>query len=43
MAELLESMTILMSSVGIKTAWRVIQGSPDFFSITKKKHNALFT
>ena len=34
-------MTILMNSVGIKTGWRVIQGSPDFFSITKKMHNAL--
>jgi trehalose synthase len=40
-AELLVSMTILMNSVGIKTGWRVIQGSPDFFSITKKMHNAL--
>ena len=40
-AELLGSMTILMNSVGIKTGWRVIQGSPDFFSITKKMHNAL--
>jgi trehalose synthase len=27
--------------VGITTGWRVIQGSPDFFSITKKMHNAL--
>jgi trehalose synthase len=42
-AELLGSMTILMSSVGIKTACRVIQGSPDFFSITKKIRNAGFT
>jgi trehalose synthase len=40
-AELLGSMTILMNSAGIKTGWRVIQGSPDFFSITKKMHNAL--
>lgn len=40
-AELLGSMTILMNSVGIKTGWRVVQGSPDFFSITKKMHNAL--
>jgi trehalose synthase len=30
-----------MNSLGIKTGWRVIQGSPDFFSITKKMHNAL--
>lgn len=40
-AELLGSMTILMNSIGIKTGWRVIQGFPDFFSITKKMHNAL--
>lgn len=40
-AELLSSLTLLMNSVGIKTGWRVIQGPPDFFSITKKMHNAL--
>lgn len=40
-AELLSSLTLLMHSVGIKTGWRVIQGSPDFFSITKKMHNGL--
>ena len=40
-AEILSSLTLLFNSVGIKTGWRVIQGSPDFFSITKKIHNAL--
>ncbi|WP_298437456.1 glycosyltransferase [Geobacter sp.] len=40
-AELLSSLTLLFNSVGIKTGWRVIQGSEDFFSITKKFHNAL--
>ena len=40
-AELLSSLTLLMNSVGIKTGWRIIQGSPDFFSITKKMHNGL--
>jgi trehalose synthase len=40
-AETLSAVTLLMNSVGIKTGWRVIQGSPDFFSITKKMHNAL--
>ena len=40
-ATLLSSLTILLNSVGIKTGWRVIQGAPDFFSITKKMHNAL--
>ena len=40
-AELLSSLTLLMNGAGIKTGWRVIQGRPDFFSITKKMHNAL--
>jgi trehalose synthase len=40
-AEVLSSFVLLMNSVGIKTGWRVIQGSPDFFAITKKIHNAL--
>lgn len=40
-ATLLDSLTLLMASVGIKTGWRVIQGAPDFFTITKKMHNAL--
>lgn len=40
-AELLSSLTLLMNSVGMKAEWRGIQGAPDFFSITKKMHNAL--
>ncbi|OHB50758.1 MAG: glycosyl transferase family 1 [Planctomycetes bacterium GWF2_41_51] len=40
-AELLSSMTLLMNGIGIKAGWRVMQGSPDYFSITKKMHNAL--
>jgi len=40
-AEMLSSITLLMNSIGIKTGWRAIQGSPDYFSITKKMHNAL--
>jgi len=40
-AELLSSLSLLMNDLGIKTGWRIIQGSPDFFSITKKVHNAL--
>ncbi len=40
-AEILSSLILLMNSTGIKTGWRVIQGSPDFFTITKKIHNAL--
>jgi len=40
-AELLGSLSLLLNGVGVKTGWRVIQGSPDFFSVTKKMHNAL--
>ncbi len=40
-AELLSSLSLLMNSLGIKTGWRIIQGAADFFSITKKMHNAL--
>ncbi len=40
-AELLSSMVLLLNGLGIKTGWRIIQGTPDFFSITKKMHNAL--
>jgi len=40
-AELLTPLTLLMNSLGIKTDWRIITGPPDFFSITKKMHNAL--
>ncbi len=40
-AEILSSLTLLMNSSGIRTGWRVIEGRPDFFSVTKKMHNAL--
>ena len=40
-AEMLSSGTLLARSAGIRADWRLIQGSPDFFSVTKKFHNAL--
>ncbi len=40
-AEILMSMTRLMSSLGVKTSWEVIQGSPEFFECTKHFHNAI--
>jgi trehalose synthase len=40
-SQLLSSLTLLMNSLGIKTGWRVVHGPPDFFSVTKKMHNAL--
>jgi len=40
-SQLLSSETLLMNNLGIKTGWRAIHGPPDFFSVTKKIHNAL--
>jgi len=40
-AELLYTMVPLLNSVGVETDWRVIEGDPDFFTITKLFHNAL--
>jgi trehalose synthase len=40
-SEILSSLTLLMNTSGIRTGWRVIQGRPEFFSVTKKMHNAL--
>lgn len=40
-AEILSSLVPLMNELGIRTGWRIIKGNPDFFSITKKFHNAL--
>ena len=40
-AEIISSLTLLMNNLGLRTEWLVIQGTPDFFSITKKMLNAL--
>jgi trehalose synthase len=40
-AEILSSLLPLMNDVGIDAGWRLIHGNPDFFSVTKKFHNAL--
>ncbi|MFZ2148444.1 MAG: glycosyltransferase [Sedimentisphaerales bacterium] len=40
-AEILHSLVLLMNDVGIDCGWRILHGSPDFFNITKKFHNAL--
>lgn len=40
-AELLSSVTLLMNASGLNTGWRILQGTTDFFGITKKMHNAL--
>jgi trehalose synthase len=40
-AEILDPLSLLMNKAGISTNWLQIQGEPDFFSVTKKMHNAL--
>lgn len=40
-AEMLSSATLLARNLGMRADWRLIQGSPDFFNVTKKIHNAL--
>ncbi len=40
-AELLSSATLLQRALGLRADWRLIQGGPDFFNVTKKLHNAL--
>ena len=40
-AEMLQSFIHLMNEVGIETDWAILHGSPDFFQITKRFHNAL--
>lgn len=39
--EILTPLTLTMNAMGIETGWRMIQGTPAFFSCTKKIHNAL--
>ena len=40
-AEILNSLIPLMNDAGIDTDWRILHGTPDFFTVTKKIHNAL--
>ena len=40
-AEMLNALVPLMNSVGITAGWRILQGSVDFFTVTKKFHNSL--
>lgn len=40
-AELLNRLVPMMQSLGIDTTWDVLDGSPEFFDVTKTMHNAL--
>jgi len=39
--EILTPLTLMMNAIGIETEWHLIQGTPGFFTCTKKLHNAL--
>ncbi len=40
-AEMLSSLVPLMNNTGVDAEWRILHGNPDFFTVTKKFHNAL--
>jgi len=39
--EILTPLTLMMNAICIDTGWRLVQGTPEFFTCTKKLHNAL--
>ena len=40
-AEILNSLVVLMNRVGVRTDWRLLKGSHSFFDVTKRFHNVL--
>lgn len=40
-AEILQNLIPLASSIGLDMRWQVIKGAPEFFEVTKSFHNAL--
>ncbi|MBM3118105.1 MAG: glycosyltransferase [Chloroflexi bacterium] len=40
-AEILSHMVPLFNQLGVDVRWNVIQGTPEFFDVTKKFHNAI--
>ena len=40
-AEILDNFVLLMNDAGLRTDWRVLHGTPEFFEVTKKFHNTL--
>lgn len=40
-ASMLSSLALLQNTLGMKVEWRIIQGTPDFFAVTKGMHNGL--
>ena len=40
-AEILNRLVPMLTELGVDTAWQVIEGDPEFFTVTKAFHNAL--
>jgi trehalose synthase len=40
-AEMLNSLIFLFNDIGVKVGWRILHGTTDFFTTTKKIHNAI--
>ncbi|MFC1808543.1 glycosyltransferase [Candidatus Omnitrophota bacterium] len=40
-AEILHNLVILMNDIGVNMGWRILPGTPGFFTTTKRMHNAL--
>ncbi|MGH2577230.1 MAG: glycosyltransferase, partial [Actinomycetota bacterium] len=40
-AELLQSQLPLLNDLGIQTTWALLEGSDDYYAVTKSVHNAL--
>ena len=40
-AEILNTLVLLMNDAGVRTGWRLLKGDPDFFGVTKKFHDGL--
>ena len=40
-AEILNSLVMLLNDAGITTGWRLLKGNQEFFNVTKQVHNAL--
>src|SRR5690348_3744676 len=40
-SEMLSPLTLLLNDAGIATGWRILQGTPEFFAVTKAIHNGL--
>ena len=40
-AEILHNLVVLMNDVGVDMGWRILPGTPGFFTTTKRMHNAL--